>query len=94
LDLGAVLLVLACSGLCTLQAVWVQVIDPRLTVWFTGALAVVPPLALFFLVAVIRPLRQLHGKVSMLVWCALAAIAVFCAAVNLGLSIAWLLPGQ
>jgi len=36
---------------------------------------------------------RLRGKVPKLVWCALTAIAVLCAALNLGLSIAWLLPG-
>ena len=56
-------------------------------------MAICPPLALFFLAGMIRVLSRLRDKLSMLVWCVPTAIAVLCAAVNLGLCTAWLLPG-
>jgi RNA polymerase sigma factor (sigma-70 family) len=52
-----------------------------------------PPMALLFLVATIRLLSRLRGRIPKLAWGGLTAIAVVCAATNLTLVSTWLLFG-
>jgi RNA polymerase sigma factor (sigma-70 family) len=57
------------------------------------AWALCSPLALIFLVATIRLLSRLRGRIPKLVWTALATIAAACTAVNLALVSAWVFFG-
>jgi RNA polymerase sigma factor (sigma-70 family) len=52
-----------------------------------------PPMALLFLVATIRLLSRLRGRIPKLAWRGLTAIAVVCAATNLTLVSTWVLFG-
>jgi len=92
--LAVLVFYLAFAGFSPLAALMAQLTNGRSGANSEAAPALLAPLALLFLVGTIRLLSRLRGKVHKLVWCALTAIAVLCAAGNLGLSIAWLLPGR